>query len=104
MNSRSKVLVFNPDDNVGTVTDDMQPGEAFLVQSDPSRQVTVVETIPFGFKVALADISAGDEIKKYGEIIGRATRLIPMGTLVHVHNIEGTRGRGDLSPNTEGKA
>ena len=104
MNSKSKVLVFKPADNVGTAADDMPSGEAFMLEGDPPRRITVSEAIPFGFKIALEDILAGEEVIKYGEIIGRAIRLIRAGELVHVHNIEGTRGRGDLAPNSEGKA
>ncbi len=33
---------------------------------------------------------------KYGQVIGRATADIAVGEHVHVHNIESTRGRGDL--------
>jgi len=63
--------------------------------------VTVCEKIPFGFKVALVDIPEGGDIYKYGEVIGRSTCPIRAGDMVHVHNIVGTRGRGDLEPVTE---
>jgi altronate dehydratase small subunit len=34
---------------------------------------------------------------KYGEIIGKATTDIKPGQHVHVHNVAGTRGRGDVA-------
>ena len=34
-------------------------------------------------------------MRKYGEVIGAATRDIRVGEHVHVHNVEGKRGRGD---------
>ena len=34
-------------------------------------------------------------VRKYGEIIGLATKDIQQGEYVHVHNIESCRGRGD---------
>ena len=33
---------------------------------------------------------------KYAHVIGKASKDISVGELVHVHNIEGNRGRGDL--------
>ena len=96
MNRRPKVLVFNPADNVGTATDDIPEGESFVTEADSSRAVTASEAIPFGFKVALVNIPVGGDIVKYGEVIGYGVRLIRKGELVHYHNIEGARGRGDL--------
>ena len=61
-----------------------------------SRVLTAAEAIPFGFKIALEDIARNAIIRKYGETIGTAGTLIPKGTLVHIHNLEGTRARGDL--------
>ena len=60
------------------------------------RTLTAVEAIPFGFKIALEEIPPGAIILKYGETIGKAGRPIAKGALVHVHNLEGTRARGDL--------
>lgn len=55
------------------------------------------EKIPFGFKVSIKEIQKGEDIIKYGEVIGKAKKNILPGELVHIHNVEGTRGRGDLS-------
>ena len=54
-----------------------------------------------GQKMGLTDkvgknIDSGENIIKYGEIIGKASKPIKTGEHVHVHNIESTRGRGDL--------
>jgi altronate dehydratase small subunit len=43
----------------------------------------------------LKDIMKGTPIIKYGETIGSATENISKGDHVHVHNVEGLRGRGD---------
>lgn len=64
------------------------------------EQVSSIEAladIPFGFKIAVADIAKGDHVRKYGESIGIASSAIRTGDLVHVHNLEGARGRGDLA-------
>ena len=44
----------------------------------------------------MKDIKKGTPIIKYGETIGLATEDIKEGDHVHVHNVEGLRGRGDM--------
>ena len=44
--------------------------------------------IPAGHKFALRDISAGEYVIKYGEIIGKATADIKKGEWVHTHNVK----------------
>ena len=46
---------------------------------------------------SLQDIPRGGIIRKYGETIGKASLAISKGALVHIHNLEGTRARGDLA-------
>jgi altronate dehydratase small subunit len=59
------------------------------------REVTMGQTVNYGHKFAVRDIAQGEDVLKYGEVIGRATAAIPTGTHAHVHNIESLRGRGD---------
>lgn len=59
-------------------------------------QVTAAVAIPAGHKIALRAITASELIVKYGQTIGKAVVTIGPGEHVHVHNVEGTRGRGDL--------
>jgi altronate dehydratase small subunit len=54
-----------------------------------------LQPIPFGHKIALVDIEADQPVIKYGEVIGLATEKIARGQHVHVHNVEGLKGRGD---------
>ena len=92
-----RALIMHPKDNVATTVEEIQPGD--IVEISRGREVrtlTAVEPIPFGFKIALEEIPQGELILKYGEIIGKAGRAIARGALVHVHNLEGTRARGDL--------
>ena len=84
-------------DNVATAVDDIDPGMDVQVRLGKSvRSVTALERIPYGFKMAAADIAKGAAIVKYGESIGVASEDIRMGQLVHIHNLAGARGRGDL--------
>jgi len=91
-----KAVVIAEKDNVATATVDLPKGtEVSMFAGDKVITVKVAEDIPFGHKLAITDIGCQDEIIKYGETIGKATRSIPAGCHVHVHNVESRRGRGD---------
>jgi altronate dehydratase small subunit len=84
-------------DNVATALRELAEGEEARVGvGERQTIVRVRQGIAFGHKLAVTDIRQGDEIRKYGEVIGRATRDIPAGAHTHVHNVESLRGRGDL--------
>ena len=86
-------LRMTPDDNVVTALDDLDAGHRLSVEDGT---VELIDDVPFGHKFAIRAIGAGEEITKYGYVIGRATEEIEPGAWVHVHNVESTRGRGDL--------
>ena len=46
------------------------------------------EAVPQGHKMALADLPAGSEVRRYGVVIGRATRDLPAGSWVHERLLE----------------
>ena len=93
-------MILSPKDNVASVMEEVSSGEDIVVQgSNETLLLRAVDRIPFGFKVATKNIRHGDPVLKYGEVIGRASNNIQKGTLVHIHNIEGARGRGDLQKN-----
>lgn len=50
--------------------------------------VTVLETIPAGHKIALRNISPGENIVKYAMPIGHASQAIRAGAWVHSHNLK----------------
>jgi altronate dehydratase small subunit len=89
-------LVMDGRDQVATALRDMAAGEQIRYMLGGSvTMVTLLDPIPFGHKLAVMNIEAGIEVRKYGEVIGRTTAAIERGRHVHVHNIEGIRGRGD---------
>ncbi len=94
-----KAMIINAKDNVAVVLEDIETG-ATVSAAGGGREESILATqdIPFGHKIAVRNLAKGAEVYKYGEIIGRASRDIVIGEHVHVHNIEGTRGRGDLEP------
>lgn len=60
-----------------------------------SSSLTLLNDIPYGHKIALRDIHKDEDITKYGESLGEATKDIKAGEHVHVHNLDSKRGRGD---------
>jgi len=98
-----RALIMHPSDNVATAVEEIQPGEEVTIPlGKDSLSVRAIELIPFGFKIALHEIPRGEIIRKYGDTIGRATTPIAKGAMVHIHNLEGVRARGDLERRGEG--
>lgn len=89
-------IVMDDKDNVATLLKDMKKGEILsYIQKEKEQQIELKNDVDFGHKVAILPIAKGQEVIKYGEVIGAATLSILVGEHVHVHNIEGIRGRGD---------
>jgi altronate dehydratase small subunit len=92
-----RAIIMHPKDNVATTVEEVQAGDQVQVSLGGELfTMDAVEAIPFGFKIALEEIPRGAIILKYGDTIGKAGWAIARGALVHVHNLEGTRARGDL--------
>ncbi len=85
-----QLLVIHPKDTVGVALGHLDKGTEV-------QGISIKEDIRIFFKVALRPIHEGEEVVKYGESIGIACAEIDEGELVHVHNIESIRARGDLS-------
>jgi (2R)-sulfolactate sulfo-lyase subunit alpha len=86
-------LVHNEGDHVGVAVQDVEPGQARVVYMDSERAsvLKVVEDVPLGHKVALADLPEGSGVIEYGVRIGLTRQTIKQGQLVHVHNIRSAR-------------
>ncbi|UUZ80696.1 UxaA family hydrolase [Paenibacillus sp. P26] len=92
----ASALVMDARDHVATAIKDLNAGERISYRKqDQVKELTLLDPVPFGHKVAIEDIPSGTDIRKYGEVIGRTTADIKAGQHVHVHNVEGIRGRGD---------
>lgn len=87
-------------DNVATVLQDTVLDDIIEIR-DSNMEVTCIvrvsSDIKTGHKIAIKNIKGGESIIKYSNIIGKATVPISMGELVHIHNLESMRGRGDLA-------
>jgi altronate dehydratase small subunit len=101
MKGRSKIkkaIIMDPKDNVATLLSDVEVNdEVQIITGNKVKALKVKEKIQFGHKFAMEGIKRGQNVLKYGEIIGQASQDIGQGQHVHVHNVESLRGRGDLS-------
>lgn len=94
-----RALVIHAEDNVANLVGEGQEGQEVQceIAGGETKQVTLLNDVPLYHKFALVGIEAGEEICKYGYVIGKAIRDIEQGEHVHAHNIESLRGRGDLT-------
>ena len=100
--SGADALVVDIRDHVATALRDITAGESVIIRKgEEALSIELLENIALGHKIALNDIPEGTEVRKYGEVIGRATQSISKGQHVHVHYIEGIRGRGDQAKKEE---
>ena len=92
-----RIVVLNDADNVATSLATLEArSEVEVERNGERRTIVVLDAIPFGHKLAIRPLSPGDDVLKYGEVIGRASEAIETGRWVHVHNVESVRGRGDI--------
>ncbi len=90
-------IILNDSDNVAPAVQDLQLGQEAMARCNRElRRIRIAENIPYGHKFSVRRISRGEDILKYGEVIGRAMADIESGCHTHVHNVESLRGRGDL--------
>ncbi len=84
---KEKQTAFQIDraDNVATALTALIPGGTALLGDAATPEIHAVTDVPLGHKIALRDIRNGEDIIKYGVVIGRATADIPSGSWVHLH-------------------
>jgi len=81
-------LLMDLKDNVVTCVALVPAGEQVVYRrGDEICTLTAQEEIPCCHKVALADLAEGDQVIKYGELIGRTTALVEKGHWVSHNNI-----------------
>ena len=83
----SPVIRLHANDAVLIARASLMPG----VEVSPG--VVTAERIPAGHKVAIRPIAVGEEVRRYGQIIGFATQAIAPGQHVHTQNL----GMGDFA-------
>ncbi len=83
------VLVLRAGDDVAVALRDLAPGDCVQGADGAGGVGGVVAraAVPAGHKIALRDVPAGAQVRKYGEVIGAAASPIVAGEHVHVHNL-----------------
>ena len=87
-------LVHEKRDTVGVAVVDVKAGQSLEGRSlDENKTLSAKANmdIPLGHKVALKDFKVGDDVVKYGVVIGRVVQPIKQGDHVHVHNVKTKR-------------
>src|SRR5688572_12216922 len=75
---------LHPDDDVAVAVKPIPAGTSF----ESPEGAAQTEAIPFCHTVALRFIDAGGPVKKFGQVIGFASKSISPGGHVHSHNLE----------------
>ena len=74
--SENATIHLNPSDNVAIARVPLAAGQSIRVNG---REIPVTTAVPVGHKVALERVEPGGVLRRYGQIIGRASRLIEPG-------------------------
>ena len=90
--SQPDLIIHDEKDNVGVVViETMKKGQecnAWIMENDKTVNVSSINEVPLGHKIALQDLKEGDTILKYGHDIGKVVKSIKKGEHVHVHNVK----------------
>ncbi len=71
---------IHPEDTVAVALQTVPAGTVF-------EGITAAEEIPQGHKMAIAPIKNGEDVVKYGLVIGHTTEEVNPGSWVHTHNM-----------------
>src|SRR5579884_2044096 len=82
--AENSAIHLHPSDNVAIARVPIAPGLKLRIGGET---VTALEAIPPGHKMALRTIRTGENIVRYGQVMGRARMLIEAGRHVHTHNV-----------------
>jgi altronate dehydratase len=88
MNDKTNSIMISKADNVATAMVELRRGDVGrYISTDELVEIMITEAIPQYHKFAISDIGENEPVRKYGEVIGLAVRLIDKGSHVHVHNV-----------------
>ena len=88
----NQFILLNNKDNTLTALLPLSPGHEIELETENKNEKLILrDPIPYAHKFARRNIDAGEDIIKYGEVIGVATASIFAGCHVHVHNVKGKR-------------
>ncbi|MEG2935495.1 MAG: altronate dehydratase family protein [Clostridium sp.] len=85
MSDNKNLIIISEKDSVAVALTDLTAGSTHTVNN---LEVTLLDNIPFGHKVAIYDLEENENIIKYGQPIGHAKCPIKKGQHVHTHNLK----------------
>jgi altronate hydrolase len=80
---------LHPRDDVAITAKNLAAGTTLFIGAgwDDTGTVVLCQAVPSGHKIALRQLEAGVPIRRYGQVIGFASRAISPGEHVHTHNL-----------------
>ena len=81
----SALLLMSPEDNCLIARLELKAGATVAIDG---QAVTLAHDVHLGHKVARSDLRVGEQVLRYGAIIGVATAPIAIGAHIHTHNLE----------------
>ena len=93
-----RAILLRSDDDVAVAAVPIPKGATLDLGG---RTIEVRDPIALGHKVAARSIQTGDPVRKYGQVIGFASKPIAEGEHVHVHNVRADLFERDYAHATE---
>ena len=82
-------LLMDPKDNVVTCVEEIPEGNQVCYQNQGKEKfLTAEDKIPYCHKIALRDLTEGEEIIKYGESLGKLVQAVDKGHWVSDQNLK----------------
>ena len=95
MSHKPDAIVMNEKDNVATTLRPLVQGQKALVKTISGELIVELqEAVLPNHKFAIHNVTSGEHILKFGEIIGIATEDIHRGMHVHTRNLRSLHGKG----------
>jgi altronate dehydratase small subunit len=96
MNQNSRkgwdAVVINPVDELATALRHLKEGDVARFQvGEQSCELIMKTDVALCHKFVVRDVVAGEELRKYGEVIAGASEPIEAGAHAHIHNIKSLR-------------
>ena len=82
--AENSAICLHPADNVAIARVPLSPGTELKIGG---QTVVAHQPIPAGHKIAIASIARGAVVRRYGQVIGRASQDVTPGSHVHTHNL-----------------
>lgn len=99
-----RAVMMDASDHVATMLVTAEADDRVTIFDTGNNEVgemKALQRIPYGCKIALQDVRAGELLIKYGAAIGEVSRDIRAGELVHMHNLRSRKVDMPLSAKRE---